>query len=63
MSGQMVKSKDKPRSGCRLSFFTNCVRSVIEKALSICVLIQQDRKVKAFNVTISKFRAQRSGDI
>ena len=27
-------------------FFTNCVKNVIEKAVSICVIIQQDCKVK-----------------
>ena len=34
--------QDKPRS----SFFTNCVKNVMEKAVSICVIIQQDWKAK-----------------
>ena len=33
--------QDKPRSRWP-GFFTNCVKNVIEKALSICVIIQQD---------------------
>ena len=37
--------QDKPRSRWP-GFFTNCVKNVIEKALSICVIIQQDWKVK-----------------
>ena len=40
-------------------FLSKCVRNVIEKAVSICVIILQDRKLKKFNFTISKFRAQR----
>ena len=44
-------------------FLFKCVRNVIEKAVSICVIILQDRKVKKFNFTISKFRAQRYEDI
>ena len=32
--------------------FTNCVRNIIEKALSICVIIPQDRKVKKFQLHI-----------
>ena len=37
--------QDKPRSRW-LGFSTNCVKNVIEKAVSICVIIQQDWKVK-----------------
>ena len=37
--------QDKPRSRWP-GFFTNCVKNITEKALSICVIIQQDRKVK-----------------
>ena len=37
--------QDKPRSRWPF-FFTNCVKNVIEKAVSICVIIQQDCKVK-----------------
>ena len=58
--------EDKPRKlqGVDGRCFTNCVRNVIEKAVSICVIIQQDWKVKkSFNLTISKFRAQRMGDM
>ena len=58
--------EDKPRKlqGVDGRCFTNCVRNVIEKAVSICVIIQQDWKVKkSFNLTILKFRAQRKGDM
>ena len=45
------------------SFF-QCVRNVIEKAVSICVINLHDRKVKKnFKLPISKFRAQRYEDI
>ena len=47
----------------RFFLLFKCVRNVIEKAVSICVIILQDRKVKKFNFTISKFRAQRYEDI
>ena len=59
MSEQVVEVKtleDKPRKLQRVDGrrFTNCVRNVIEKAVSICVIIQQDRKVKKkFNLTHS----------
>ena len=53
--------EDKPRSGWPLFF--KCVRNVIEKAVSICVIILQDRKVKKFDLTISKFRAKQYEDI
>ena len=33
-------------------FFTNCVRNIIEKAVSICVIIPQNRKVKKFQFHI-----------
>ena len=33
-------------------FFTNCVRNIIEKAVSICVIIPQNRKVKKFQLHI-----------
>ena len=36
--------QNKPRSR-RLVFLTNCVKNVIEKAVSICIIIQQDCKV------------------
>ena len=53
--------EDKPRSGWPLFF--KCVRNIIEKGVSICVIILQDRKVKNSNFTISKFRAQQFEDI
>ena len=49
------------RSG--LPLFFKCVLNVIEKAVSICVIILQDRKVKQFKFTMSKFRAQQYEDI
>ena len=55
--GSKVKTlEDKPRSGWPLVF--KCVTNVIEKAVSICLIILQDKKVKKFNFTILKFRAQ-----
>ena len=45
-------------------FFTNCVRNIIENAVSICVIIPQNRKVRKVSTSHyrSKFRAQRYGD-
>ena len=44
-------------------FFTNCVRNIIEKAVSICVIIAKNRKVKKISTSHyrSEFRAQRYG--
>ena len=42
--------EDKP--GSERPFFTNCVRNIIEKAVSICVIIPQNRKVKKFQLHI-----------
>ena len=33
-------------------FFTNCVRNIIEKAVTICVIIPQNRKVKKIQLHI-----------
>ena len=33
-------------------FFTNCVRNIIEKAVSICLIIPQNREVKKFQLHI-----------
>ena len=33
-------------------FFTNCVRNIIEKAVSICVIIPKNRMVKKFQLHI-----------
>ena len=33
-------------------FFTNCVRTISEKAVSICVIIPKNRKVKKFQLHI-----------
>ena len=33
-------------------FFTNCLRNIIEKAVSICAIIPQNRKVKKFQLHI-----------
>ena len=54
--------EDKLRKDGR--FFTNCVRNTLEKAVSICVIIPQNRKVKKNSTSRyrSKFRAQRYGD-
>ena len=40
-----------------------CARNVIEKAVSVCGVIPQDRKVKKFNFTKLKFRVQEYEDI
>ena len=53
MIQRVVKSKDlrrQPRSGW--PFFTNCVRTINEKAVSICVIIPKNRKVKKFHLHI-----------
>ena len=53
MIERVVKSKGlrrQPRSGW--TFFTNCVRNIIEKAVSICVIIPKNRKVKKFQLHI-----------
>ena len=50
LSEQVVKSKDKqedkPRSGWLLFFKNVFMTNVIEKAVSVCIIILQDRKVK-----------------
>ena len=33
-------------------FFTKCVRNIIDKVVSICVIIRQNRKVKNFQLHI-----------
>ena len=33
-------------------FFTNCLRNIIEKAVSICLIIPQNREVKKFQLHI-----------
>ena len=42
-------------------FFTNCVRNIIEKAVSICVIIPQNRKVKKFQLHIIDQRFEHNG--
>ena len=51
---QVVKSKDLRRQTKEWMavFFTNCGRNIIEKAVSICVIIPQNRKVKKFQLHI-----------
>ena len=48
ISEQVVKSKNFRRQTkeCMAVFFFECVKNVIEKAVSICVIILQDSKVK-----------------
>ena len=43
-------------------FFANCVRNTIEKAVSICVIIPQNKKEKKVSTSSYKYRAQRYGD-
>ena len=66
MPEQVVKSKvlRKQTKEWMAVFFTNCVTNVIEKAVSICVIIQQNWKVKKTTLSQygSKFRAQRHRD-
>ena len=54
MTEQVVKSKDlrRPTKGVDGRFFADCVRNIIEKAVSICVIIPQNRKVKKFQLHI-----------
>ena len=42
--------EDKLRKDGR--FFTNCVRNTLEKAVSICVIIPQNRKVKKIQLHV-----------
>ena len=51
MTKQVVKSKDKPRSECPF-FHRLSLRNITEKAVSICVIIPQNRKVKKFQLHI-----------
>ena len=56
MTEEVVKSKDlrkQTKHEWMAVFFSNCVRNIIEKAVSICVIIPQNRKVKSFNFTLS----------
>ena len=66
MTEQVVKSKDfrKQTKKWMAVFFKNCVTNVIEKDVSICVIIQQNWKVKKITLSQygSKFRAQRYRD-
>ena len=64
MIERVVKSKGlrrQPRSGW--PFFTNCVRNIIEKAASICVIIPKKQKGKIISTSHyrSEFRVQRYG--
>ena len=64
MIERVVKSKGlrrQPRSGW--TFFTNCVRNIIEKAASICVIIPKKQKGKKISTSHyrSEFRVQRYG--
>ena len=55
--------QEKPRSRWPV-FFTNGVKNVIEKAVSICVISQQDCKVKRkLQLHNIKFWAQQYGDV
>ena len=52
MPEQVVKSKDLRRQTKEWMavFFTNCMRNMIEKSVSMCVIIPQNRKVKKFQL-------------
>ena len=54
MTEQVVKSKDLRRQtkGVDGRFFADCVINIIEKAVSICVIIPQNRQVKKFQFHI-----------
>ena len=47
MIERVVKSKD-----LMAVFFTNCVRTINEKVVSICLIIPKNRKVKKFQLYI-----------
>ena len=55
MTEQVVKSKDLTRQTKEwmARFFTKCVRNIIEKAVSMCVIIPQNRKVKKYQLHIT----------
>ena len=42
-------------------FFTNWVRNIIEKAVSICVIIPQNRKVKKIQLHVIDQSIERNG--
>ena len=50
MTEQVVKSKDLRRQTKEWMtvFFGNCVRNIIKTAVSMCVIIPQNRKIKKF---------------
>ena len=54
MTQQVIKMKDLRRQTKEWMavFLANCVRNIIEKAVSICVIIPQNRKVKKFQLHI-----------
>ena len=65
MTEKVVKSKDlsledKLRSGW--PFFTKCVRNIIEKAVSICLIIPQNREVKKFQLHIIDQSVEHNGE-
>ena len=64
MTEQEVKSKDLTRQTkeCMAFFFTNCVRNIIEKAVSICLIIPQNREVKKFQLHIIDQSFEHNGE-
>ena len=65
MTEQVVKSKDLRRQTKEwMAVFHQLCEKIIEKAVSICVIIPQNRKVKKNSTSHypSEFRAQQYGD-
>ena len=46
----------------RSRFFTNCMRNIIEKAVSICLIIPQNREVKKFQLHIIDQSFEHNGE-
>ena len=63
MTEQVVKSKDFRRQAKEWwPFFHKLCENIIKKAVSICIIIPQNRKIKKFQLYQSNFRAQQYGD-
>ena len=63
MTEQVVKSKDFRRQAKEWwPFFHKLCENIIIKAVSICIIIPQNRKIKKFQHYQSNFRAQQYGD-
>ena len=64
MTEQVVKSKDLRRQTKQSMavFLTNWARNIIEKAVSICLIIPQNREVKKFQLHIIDQSFEHNGE-